>query len=149
MCIRDRRTLTAIVKRECQVDIGVLTKRFVAPGTTISADESHAYDLLHGSYPMRRVNHHKEYRAEDGTANNQAESYFSSFRRMQMGQHHQFGLGHLANYARMPPTGKTQHRWSNGEIFYDILTKCLRTRPHRDWCGDFQGNTRRPERLAA
>ena len=40
-------------------------------------------------------------------------------------------------------------RWSNGEIFTDILTKCAHTRPHRDWCGYWQGNTRRPERLAA
>jgi hypothetical protein len=127
----------------------VLAKRFVAPGTTISADESHAYDLLHGSYPMRRVNHQEAYRAEDGTTNNQAESYFSRFRRMQMGQHHQFGLGHLANYANEAAYREDTRRWSNGEIFYDILTKCLRTRPHRDWCGYWQGNTRRPERLAA
>jgi len=144
-----KRTLTAIVKRECQADIGVLAKRFVAPATTISADESDAYDLLHGSYPMRRVNHQTAYRAEDGTTNNQAESYFSRFRRMQMGQHHQFGLGHLANYANEAAYREDTRRWSNGEIFYDILTKCLRTRPHRDWCGYWQGNTRRPERLAA
>jgi transposase-like protein len=144
-----KRTLTAIVKRECQADIGVLTKRFVTPATTISADESQAYDLLQGSYPMRRVNHQKEYRAEDATTNNQAESYFSRFRRVQMGQHQQFGLGHLANYANEAADREDTHRWSNVEIFYDILTKCLRTRPHRDWCRCWQGNTRRPERLAA
>lgn len=144
-----KRTLTAILKRECQADIGVLAKRFVAPATTISADASNADDLLHGSYPMRRVNHQKAYRAEDGTTDNQAESYFSRFRRMQLGQHHQFGLGHLANDANAAAYREDTRRWSNGEIFSDILTICLRTRPHRDWCGDFQGNTRRPERLEA
>ena len=142
-----KRTLTAIVKRECQADIGVLAKRFIAPGTTISADESDAYDLLHGSYPMRRVNHQKAYRADDGTTNNQAESYFSRLRRMQLGQHHQFGLGYLANYANEAAYREDTRRWSNGEIFSDILTKCLRTPPHRDWCGYWQGNTGRAERL--
>ena len=107
------------------------------------------YDLLHGSYPMRRVNHQQEYRAADGTTDNQAESYFSRFRRMQIGQHHHFGLAHLANYANEAAYREDIRRWSNGEIFADILTKCAHTRPHRDWCGYWQGNTRRPERLAA
>jgi hypothetical protein len=40
-------------------------------------------------------------------------------------------------------------RRANGEIFFDILKKCAHTPPHRDWCGYWQGNTRRPERLAA
>lgn len=80
---------------------------------------------------------------------NQAESLFSRFRRMQIGQHHHFGLAHLANYANEAAYREDTRRWSNGEIFSDILTKCARTRPHRDWSGYWQGNTRRPERLAA
>ena len=93
-----KRTLTFIIHQENQVDVGTLAARFIAPGTAISADESGAYDLLPGRYVMYRVNHQREYRATDGTTNNQAESYISRFRRMQLGQHHHVGLAHLANY---------------------------------------------------
>lgn len=144
-----KRTLTFIIPRENQRDVGALAARFIAPATTVSADESNAYDLLHGRYPMRRVNHQREYRAADGTTDNQAESYLARFRRMQIGQHHKFGLAHLANYANEAAYREDTRRWSNGAIFYDILSKCARTPPHRDWCGYWQGNTRRPERLAA
>jgi transposase-like protein len=147
--IGGKRTLTFVVPSENQADVGTLAARFIAPGTEISADESDAYDLLHGCYPMRRVNHSREYRAADGTTQNQAESYISRFRRMQIGQHHHFGLAHLANYANEAAYREDTRRWSNGEIFYDILTKCAHTPPHRDWSGYWQGNTRRPERLAA
>jgi transposase-like protein len=144
-----RRTLSAVVKHESQAAIGALAKRWIAPGTVISADEADAYDLLHGAYPMHRVNHREAYRAEDGTTNNQAESYLSRLRRMQLGQHHQFGQSHLANYANEAAYREDTRRWSNGAIFRDILTKCARTPPQRDWCGYWQGNTRRPERLDA
>jgi transposase-like protein len=144
-----RRTLSFVIGRENQADIGALAQRFIAPETVISADESDAYDLLHGTFPMRRVNHQHEYRADDGTTNNQAESYFSRFRRMEIGQTHKFGLRYLANYANEAAYREDTRRLSNGEIFRDILTKCTRTQTHRDWCGYWQGNKRRDERLAA
>ena len=144
-----RRTLSFVIGRENQADVGALARRFIAPGTCISADESDAYDLLHGHFPMRRVNHSCEYRADDGTTNNQAESYCSRFRRMEIGQTHKFGLRYLANYANEAAYREDTRRLSNGEIFCDILSKCARTRTHRDWCGYWQGNKRRQERLAA
>jgi transposase-like protein len=147
--IGGKRTLTFVLPSENQADVTALAARFIAPGTTISADESDAYDLLHGRFAMRRVNHSQEYRAADGTTINQAESYNARFRRMQIGQHHHFGLAHLANYANEAAYREDTRRWSNGEIFDDILTKCAHTPPHRDWSGYWQGNTRRPERLAA
>jgi hypothetical protein len=144
-----QRTLSFVIRRENQADVGALAQRFIAPGTCISADESDAYDLLHGHFPMRRVNHSREYRAEDGTNNNQAESYFSRFRRMEIGQTHKFGLRYLANYANEAAYREDTRRLSNGEIFRDILSKCAHTPTHRDWCGYWQGNKRRQERLAA
>ena len=147
--IGGKRTLTFVVPSENQADVTALATRFIAPGTTLSADESDAYDLLHAHYRMRRVNHSRAYRGADGTTINQAESYNSRFRRMQIGQHHQFGLANLANYANEAAYREDTRRWSNGEIFRDILTKCAQTPPHRDRCGYWQGNTRRPERLAA
>jgi hypothetical protein len=40
-------TVTFVIPRENQTDVGGLAALFIAPGTTISADESVAYDLLH------------------------------------------------------------------------------------------------------
>ncbi len=144
-----RRTLSFVIRRENQADVGALAEQFIAPGTRISTDESDAYDLLPAHYPMRRVNHQCEYRADDGTTNNQAESYFSRFRRMEIGQTHKFGTRYLANYANEAAYREDTRRQSNGEIFRDILTKCARTPTHRDWCGYWQGNKRLKERLAA
>ncbi len=56
-----RRTLSFVIPRENQADVGSLATRFIAPGTVISADESDAYDLLHARFPMRRVNHLKKF----------------------------------------------------------------------------------------
>lgn len=144
-----RRTLSFVIGRENQADVGNLASRFIAPGTHISTDESDAYDLLHAHFPMHRVNHQNEYRADDGTTNNQAESYFSRFRRMEIGQTHKFGIRYLANYANEAAYREDTRRQSNGEIFRDILAKCAHTRTHRDWCGYWQGNKRLEERLAA
>ena len=47
-----RRTLSFVFGRENQADVGALAQRFIAPGTCISADESDAYDLLHGQFPV-------------------------------------------------------------------------------------------------
>jgi len=89
------------------------------------------------------------YTADDGTTNNLAESYFSRFRRMQYGQVHKFGNLYLANYANEAAYREDTRRWSNGQIFRDIVKKCARTRTHHDWCGYWQGNKRQAERLAA
>jgi transposase-like protein len=144
-----RRTLSFVIRRENQADVGTLAGRFIAPGTVISTDESDAYDLLHAHFPMRRVNHQVEYRADDGTTSNQAESYFSRFRRMAIGQTHKFGIRYLANYANEAAYREDTRRLSNGAIFRDILTKCAHSPTHRDWCGYWQGNQRLHERLAA
>lgn len=143
------KTLTFVIKNENQADVMHLAGRFVAQGSTICADESNAYDLLHAKYDTRRVNHQLEYRADDGTTNNLAESYFSRFRRMQYGQVHKFGNLYLANYANEAAYREDTRRWSNGQIFRDIVKKCARTRTHHDWCGYWQGNKRQAERLAA
>ncbi len=144
-----KRTLTFIVKKETQAAMGKLVPEHVAPGAVICADESDAYDLLHAKYAVRRVNHSQEYRAEDGTTNNQAESYFSRLRRMQIGQIHKVSVKYLDEYANEIAYREDTRRWANGRIFNDIVTRCARTPTSRDWCGYWQGNKRAQERLAA
>jgi len=144
-----KKTLTFVIKNENQFDVMHLASNFVASGSTICADEANAYDPLHAKFVTRRVNHQQEYRADDGTTNNLAESYFSRFRRMQYGQVHKFGNLYLANYANEAAYREDTRRWANGEIFADIAKKCATTRTHHDWCGYWQGNKRLKERLAA
>lgn len=144
-----KKTITSVVKAENQGDVLSLAKRFVLKGSVVCADESNAYNPLHALYDMRRVNHQNEYRSDDGATNNLAESYFSRFRRMQIGQVHKFGVMYLDNYANEAAYREDTRRWSNGAIFADISTKCAKTRASHDWCGYWQGNKRREERLAA
>ena len=87
--------------------------------------------------------------ADDGTTNNLAESYFSRFRRMQIGQNHKFGVEYLANYANEAAYREDSRRLPNGSIFMDIVTKCAQTITNKDWCGYWQGNKRGEERLCA
>jgi hypothetical protein len=115
----------------------------------LSADESDAYDPMHAKDDMRRVNHSVEYRSADGTTNNMAESYFSRLRRMQVGQYHRFSAMHLHAYATEAAFREDRRRWSNGNIFLDIVTACARTKVSRNWCGYWQGNHRTEGRLAA
>jgi len=143
------KTLSFVIKAENQADVINLADRFVAKGSTICADESNAYDPLHAKFDTHRVNHSVEYRADDGTTNNLAESFFSRFRRMQYGQMHKFGTLYLANYANEAAFREDTRRQPNGTIFMDIVNKCAHTKTHRDWCGYWQGNKRAAERLAA
>lgn len=143
------RTRTFVIKSENQADIVQLTQRVVQPGSVVCADENPAYDVLSARYDTRRVNHQVEYASDEGVTNNLAESSFARFRRMQYGQHHRYGTLYLANYAQEAAYREDTRRWDNGRIFTDILTKCLHSRAHHDWCGYWQGNKRRRERLAA
>jgi len=143
------KTITFVLKGENQTDVSNLADAYVEKGSIICADESTAYDPLHAKFDTRRVNHSVEYRADDGTTNNLAESYFARFRRMQYGQVHRFGILYLANYANEAAYREDTRRWANGRIFHDILKKCARTLTNRDWCGYWQGNKRQEERLAS
>ena len=143
------KTITFILKTENQEDVSKLANEFVKKGSAICADESNAYDPLHAKFDTRRVNHSVEYRSDDGTTNNLAESYFSRFRRMQYGQMHRFGNLYLDNYANEAAFREDTRRWSNGAIFMEVTKRCAKTRASRDWTGYWQGNKRDAERLAA
>jgi hypothetical protein len=55
---------TWVVDREAD---GVpMIRQNVASGTTVHADESAAWDILHASFPMMRVNHSVEYPPQHG-----------------------------------------------------------------------------------
>jgi hypothetical protein len=54
---------------------------------TIHADEGSGWDALHAGWDAKRVNHSIAFK-DNGVCTNQAESYFSRLRRMEIGTHH-------------------------------------------------------------
>lgn len=85
-------TVAWVVNRES--DAVPMIRQNVASGTEVHADEAGAWNILHASYPMKRVNHSMDFKADDGACTNQAESYFSRLRRSEFGIHHRVS-GHL------------------------------------------------------
>ena len=76
----------------------------------------------------------------DGTTSNLAESYFSRFRRFQIGQSHKADPKYLDDYANEIADQEGSRCWRNDNIFRDIVGKCARTMLTRDCCGYWQSN---------
>jgi transposase-like protein len=71
------RTVPWVVSRKSEAV--PMIRQAVASGAEVHADESRAWDILYASYPMKRVNHSTEFKADDGGCTNQAESFFCLF----------------------------------------------------------------------
>lgn len=108
---RGGRTLTFIAKTEAQ---GVsFIRSVVEAGATVHADGSTAWDALHASYDTGRVNHSLRY-LDNGICTNQAESYFSRLRRMEIGTHHHIAGPYLGQYAGEASWREDNRRVPNG-----------------------------------
>ena len=123
---------TWIVDREA--DAIPMIRKHVASGTTVHADESAAWDILHASFPMKRVNHSVEYLADDGACTNQAESYFSRLRRAEMGIHHHIGGRHLGAYSNEMAWRENNRRRSNGD-HWNLITAAALAHPKSSGMG--------------
>jgi hypothetical protein len=106
------RTVPFIVPRESAAV--PLVRQSVASGTTVHADESGAWDALHASYPMLRVNHSREFKGDDDACTNQAESWFSRLRRAEYGIHHRISGQYLYQYANEMAWREDRRREPNG-----------------------------------
>jgi len=142
------KTKTFVVKSENQADIKKLAETHIDGQATIHADDAKCYDALHAKFDMKRVNHQERYKGDKGECTNQAESYFSRFRRMHKGQVHKMGNQHLAAYANECAYREDTRRWPTGQIFADITGRCATKPTSRNWCGYWQGN-KAVEKLAA
>ena len=141
------KTVTAVAKSENEESIKAFVKKHVTKGTMVSADENRSYDVLHAHYKMERVNHSKEYVGANGESTNQAESFFSRFRRMQLGQYHKFGNMYLNRYANEAAYREDTRRVSNGEIFFNIMERAADKPVSRHFNGYWQGNKKQVETL--
>jgi len=127
------RTLTDVVRSETTEEIVDFVTGGTSARTTIHADEAPAYDALAAWYDIKRVNHSVEYSGENGENTNQAESYFSRFRRLQIGQVHHVAPEYLREYAGEIAYREDTRRWSNGDIFRDVIARAFRTAVPAAW----------------
>jgi hypothetical protein len=130
---RRGRAMTWVVKREGD---GVhAIRQNVASGTEVHADEAAGWNILHASYPMKRVNHSVEYKSEDGACTNQAESFFSRLRRSEMGVHHRISGKLLQSYADECAWRENNRRHSNGDHWNLITAASLAAPKSARWTG--------------
>jgi hypothetical protein len=125
------RTLPFIVARESEAV--PLIREHVASGSIIHADESNAWERLHASYDVQRVNHSVEYKAEDGANVNQAESYFSRLRRAEIGQHHRISGHLLYQYANEAAWREDNRRRPNGANLNAVIGAALASAKSPIW----------------
>ncbi len=130
------RTLPFIVPRESAAV--PLIRKNVASGTTVHADKSGAWDALHASYPMLRLNHSREFKSDDGACTNEAESWFSRLRRAEYGIHHRISGAYLYQYANEMAWREDHRREPNGLHFRRVTGAALRHPKSDVWRGYWQ-----------
>ncbi|MCF7529014.1 IS1595 family transposase [Neisseria lisongii] len=124
-CRGAKRTVVTVAKRENPADVLRFAHDTVKTGACIHTDESHAYKPLKGDYVLETVSHKHEYCSDEGVTNNQAESYFSRFKRFYYGQVHKMSSKYLLGYAQEVAFREDNRRTSNREQFCDLLSRCL------------------------
>jgi hypothetical protein len=130
------RTLPFVVPHEAAA--AGMIRQHVASGTTIHADESRAWDILHASYPMMRVNHSREFKSEDGACTNEAESWFSRLRRAEFGIHHRISGHYLYQYANEMAWREDRRREPNGLHWRRVIGAALLHPKSQVWRGYWQ-----------
>ena len=104
---------------------------------TIHADEGTGWDALHAGWDTRRVNHSVQF-MDKGVCTNQAESYFSRLRRMEVGTHHHIAGPYLASYAREAAWREDNRRVDNGGQALRVVGAAMASRQSRQWAGYWQ-----------
>jgi transposase-like protein len=132
---RGGRTLAQVFTSEAEA-VATIRQR-VAKGTVVHADESPAWNPLHASFAMRRINHQDGY-SIDGACTNGAESYFSRLRRGEIGHHHHIAGPYLGRYVREAAWREDFRRVSNGDQVRHVAGLAMQCRPSVDFCGYWQ-----------
>lgn len=104
---------------------------------TVHADEASHWDDLHGRFDTRRINHSVAYSTADACTN-QAESFFSRLRRMEIGTHHHIAGPYIGQYAREASWREDNRRVSNGNQTAMVLDAAMDAPVSRAWKGYWQ-----------
>lgn len=143
------KSFAVVTTGEYSHTINQIANNHIQRGSQIHVDGASGYDDLTAWFDTIVGDHSKAYMGENRECSNQAESFFSRFRRMQIGVHHKISNLYLSNYVNEVAYREDTRRLSNGSIFMDIVSKAMNTPTHPEWCGYWQGNHRNSERLVA
>ena len=138
------RTIVAMDYTENADTVFALNQRFITAGSDIMCDENPAYNNLDFHYTRWSVNHQEAFSAK-GINNNLAESFNARFRDLHRGVHHKTDNKYALHYANQAAFMSDNRRKSNGELFSDVLQRCLWVLPLKEWVGYWQGNHRQGE----
>jgi transposase-like protein len=132
---RGGKSLPFIVRNEG--DAVPYVRDHVGALATIHADEGIGWDALHAGWDTRRVNHSVRF-MDDGVCTNQAESYFSRLRRMEVGTHHHIAGPYLYAYAGEASWREDNRRVPNGTQAAMVAGAAMASRQSRTWAGYWQ-----------
>jgi len=132
---RGGRSLPFVVRSEG--DAVPMVRDHVANLATIHADEGSGWDALHAGWDTRRVNHSVAFK-DEGACTNQAESFFSRLRRMEIGTHHHIAGRYLNQYAGEAAWREGHRRVDNGRQAAMIFGAALGSGVSRNWKGYWQ-----------
>jgi len=132
---RDGVTLPGVFKTE--TDALSFIRRKVVKGAELHADESRAWNPLHGTFIMHRINHEEAY-SLNGACTNDAESFFSRMRRAEIGHHHHIAGPYLIRFAQEAAWREDHRRDPNGAQVDRIVALAMANKPSVDFCGYWQ-----------
>lgn len=132
---RGGKSLPFIVRNEG--DAVPFVRDHVGTLATIHADEGSGWDALHAGWDTHRVNHSVQF-MDKGVCTNQAESYFSRLRRMEVGTHHHIAGPYIGAYAREASWREDNRRVDNGSQAMMVVEAALSGRVSRTWKGYWQ-----------
>ncbi|WP_239805154.1 IS1595 family transposase [Croceicoccus hydrothermalis] len=104
---------------------------------TIHADEGTGWDALHAGWDTHRINHSVQF-MDKGVCTNQAESFFSRLRRMEVGTHHHIAGPYLYAYASEASWREDNRRVDNGSQAAMVGGAAMASRQSRVWAGYWQ-----------
>lgn len=132
---RNGRSLPFIVAREG--DAVPIVRDVIGNLATIHADEGTGWDDLHAGWDTHRVNHSVRF-MDKGVCTNQAESYFSRLRRMEVGTHHHIAGKYIAAYAGEAAWREDHRRVDNGHQAAMVGAALMAGGVSRKWAGYWQ-----------
>ena len=132
---RGGRSLPFVVRTEG--DAVPFVRDHVGTLATIHADEGSGWDALHAGWDTKRVNHSIAF-MDEGVCTNQAESYFSRLRRMEIGTHHHIAGPYLFAYAGEASWREDNRRVPNGTQTAMVTGAALASKVSRTWAGYWQ-----------
>ena len=141
------RSVVAAVRGENEDNVVPFVRKNVKAGSTLHTDENPAYIPLGGSFNHRSVNHGTEFQTDEGVDNNQAESFFTRFRRMCFGQLHRMTPKYLVDYASEVAWREDTRKKSALFMLEQLLSMVMKTGVSAFWRGYHQGHHREGEIL--